>query len=150
VGELLDILVAQRAAPAGAPSDPSPAPEAAADTALPVLNMPAALKAFGGEPGPYLALLRKFVAQHGNDAAVATHLWQTQAPPAAAQRVHDLRGMAGILHATALAQCAAVTEDALRDATTTDMAPLFDELQTAMTHVIAAVDALEGKKNPGP
>ena len=145
VGELLDILVAQRAAPAGTPSDPSPTPEAAADTALPVLNMPAALKAFGGEPGPYLALLRKFVAQHGNDAAVATHLWQTQAPPAAAQRVHDLRGMAGILHATALAQCAAVTEDALRDPAATDMAPLFDELQTAMTHVIAAVEALEGQ-----
>lgn len=139
---LMDILVSHRTPPRGAVSSQGQAEEASADGPRPVLNMPAARKAFGSDLGPYLVLLHKFITQHGDDAAETARLWQTQARHEAMQRVHDLRGMAGILHATSLAQCAAATEDALRDLREADLRGLLDELQAAMTQVIAAVEAL--------
>jgi CheY-like chemotaxis protein len=143
VSELLEILVKHRATPSVMADGQGPARESGTADELPVLNMPAALKAFGGDSAAYLALLHKFITQHGDDAAKAARLWQAQARHEAMQRVHDLRGMAGILHATNLAQCAAATEDALRDLKEADLPGLFDELQAAMTQVIAAVEALE-------
>jgi PAS domain S-box-containing protein len=145
VTALLDILVKHRLAPSSARPDLNAAKQADPDTRPPVLNTAAALKAFGGAPGPYRTLLRKFITQHGDDAVEAARLWQTHAPQEAAQRMHDLRGMAGILHATALGQRAAATEDALRNSPdTADMPRLFDELQAAMAQVKAAVEALDG------
>lgn len=145
VNVLLDILVKHRATK---PSDARPSAEVTSHTPPPVLNLAAARKAFGGDSAPYLVMLRKFIAQHGDDALEATRLWQTQTPTsrqAAAQRVHDLRGVAGILYATPLSLCAAATEDAMRSPTSTDMAPLLEQLQTAMAQVIAAVVVLESK-----
>ncbi len=147
VNALLDILVQHRTPPTAKPSNQRLAQKS--DTLRPVLNLAAAVKAYGADTGPYLALLRKFITQHGDDANEAARLWHTQAPQspqAAAKKVHDLRGMAGILHATQLAHCAATTEDALRSTAVTDMAPLLEELRVAMAQVIAAVVALESKQ----
>lgn len=150
VEALLNILSQHRTAPAPAKPERSPASAADDNPPPPVLNTAAALKAFGGAPGPYLSLLRKFIAQHGNDATEAARLWQAHAPREAAQRVHDLRGMAGILHATALGQRAAATEDALRNTPDTANLPrLFEELQAAMTQVQAAVEALDDSGKAG-
>ena len=151
VDALFDILASHRPAltrAAATPLDANASPGAPTRAPPVVLDMPAALKAFGGEPGPYRAMLRKFINQHGNDASEAACLWHTQDPPArqdAAGLVHDLRGMAGILHAPALAQCAAATEDALRNPATAaaDMAPLFKALVQAMAQVVAEVEGME-------
>lgn len=95
---------------------------AASDTLLPPLvrlqsllgmDLAAGLASLQGNQPKYLALLRHFTLEHSQDMAQLTRLLQAQDQQAARRLVHTLRGVAGTLGLTTLADLALQLEHAL-------------------------------------
>ena len=96
--------------------------QAASDTLLPPLvrlqslpgmDLAAGLASLQGNQPKYLALLRHFTLEHSQDMAQLTRLLQAQDQQAARRLVHTLRGVAGTLGLTTLADLALQLEHAL-------------------------------------
>jgi CheY-like chemotaxis protein/HPt (histidine-containing phosphotransfer) domain-containing protein len=115
----------------------------AQDFSLPGLNVAQALAMFGGSHERYGQLLKKFVAQHGNDVAVAGRYFSEGNAKGATLLMHDIGGVAGLLQAPALCRLASVAESAMLDGKTENLLALFDELQAAMDTVKASVQAFD-------
>lgn len=96
------------------------------------LDFVAALKLFGGDQAKFGDILRKFIAQQGDDVAQARRLFSAGDAEGAIRLVHDLRGVASFLHANDLIHLAGEAESAMLDGHADVMPGLFDELQAAM------------------
>jgi CheY-like chemotaxis protein len=107
------------------------------------LDVAAALKVFGSDQKKYVKFLRKFIVQQGGCPNEARRLFDADDLPGAAKILHDLSGMAGMLHATELARLAAVAESGLLKAELDGMLPLLVELQVAMQTLKESVDQIE-------
>ena len=141
VDDLLEVL---RPGRPGSAARSTPVPEAALPLLpLPVLDVAAGLKNFGGDESKWRELLHQFVARHAADVGGARGLFEAGDAGGAARLVHDMCGVAGFLQATALARLAAATEDALRNGRAEALPRLFDELQAAMHALETSVDRHE-------
>ncbi|WP_162491773.1 PAS domain S-box protein [Aeromonas allosaccharophila] len=80
---------------------------------LPGMDLAAGLASLQGNQPKYLALLRHFTLEHSQDMAQLTRLLQAQDQQAARRLVHTLRGVAGTLGLTTLADLALQLEHAL-------------------------------------
>ena len=80
---------------------------------LPGIDLAAGLASLQGNQPKYLALLRHFTLEHSQDMAQLTRLLQAQDQQAARRLVHTLRGVAGTLGLTTLADLALQLEHAL-------------------------------------
>lgn len=137
VEDLLDILSGER------PSTPrNPALVAAVPSIdVPVLDVTAALKTFGGNAKTYGELLRKFATVHGSDVAEARRLFIGGDTKAAGELVHGLRGVAAFLKAKDVFRLATTTEDAIRAGNSETMQ--FAELEVAMRTLMASIDEFD-------
>jgi signal transduction histidine kinase/DNA-binding response OmpR family regulator/ABC-type amino acid transport substrate-binding protein len=113
------------------PADTS-APVFSTAQPLPVLDVAAALEAFGGNAAKYQQLLQQFLERHGDDALTAARCFQAQDLQGASQLVHGLRGMGGLLQARELTWLAGLTEAALQEGPMDVVPVLLAELQAAM------------------
>jgi CheY-like chemotaxis protein len=127
VDQLLDVLMRESKGPWS-----DDAPPADASKAIEVLDMNAALSAFGGDKLKYHALLQQFIERHGDDAFEAQRRFDANDAEAAKGLVHGLNGMASILKADQLAMLAIATESALWDGNSATVQGLFQALQSAM------------------
>ena len=119
-------------------------PDPAGDFRLEGLDFVAAMKTFGGNKVKFGSILRKFVLQQGEDVANARRLFIGNDPEGARRLVHDLRGVAGFLHAGDLLRQSAAVETALQDGQTNEaLAGLFDALEDAMLTVQASLQLFE-------
>ena len=107
------------------------------------LDLVAALTAFKGDKRKYKEILRKFIVHHGSDADEACRLFSTEDAPGARRLLHDLNGVASILHAPVLARLASAAEVALQDGQVGVMPDLLAQLQAAMRILWTSVDQLE-------
>ncbi len=142
VDDLLEFLpTARRRAsdqPSARPALDRAAPATMPGIEVPLLDVNEALKTFGGDAKKYGAILRQFAMEHAGDIDQARHLFDLGQAKDAASLIHRLRGMAAILHATELSHLSAATEGALGNLDA--VPPLFDELQTAMRALQAAIE----------
>jgi CheY-like chemotaxis protein len=144
VEDLLDLLVQKRQA-VGARSAERQDAECQAGSGvieLAGLDIGTALEAFGGDVKKYVAILRKFIVQHGGDIDEARRLFGVD-DPETSRLLHGLGGVAGFLQAKELARVAIAAEDAIRDAHVDLMPGLFDELQAAMQTVKESIQRFE-------
>jgi two-component system, sensor histidine kinase and response regulator len=152
-------------AAAGCPAamDPYPpqAPAAAsvADPALdrlavlPGFDLSRGLAALGGRSDKYLDLLRRFVAAHREDPGRIRGLLEAGDPEAARGLAHALKGVAGNIGATALAQAATRLEALLRSPDCTAAAVdsrLIDDVDSALAALAAALESARAPSGPLP
>jgi two-component system sensor histidine kinase/response regulator len=129
-----------------APQHPEPPP--AVDSPgieLAGLDIAAALVAFQGEKKKYQDILRKFIVHHGSDVDKASALFRAEDVPGAGRLLHELSGVASILHAPVLARLASAAEVALQDGQVHVMPDLLAQLQAAMQTLWGSVEQLEAQ-----
>ena len=131
VEKLLSIVASSRIPKRMASVKTSP-PTRAGAIKLAGLDFVAALKVFGGDQVKLANILRKFIAQQGDDVEQARRLFAAGDTEGAIRLVHDLRGVASFLHAKELINLAGEAETAMLDGQADAMPRLFDELQAAM------------------
>ena len=119
-------LPASRAVPS-----PMPLPQSVAE--FEGLNTVRGLVALRGDTAAYLALLRQFVARHGDDARHLRDELAADQSDAARQRLHALKGVAATLGASTVQSAAEALEKALRsEAPATAQMALLDTLQVEL------------------
>ncbi|MBI5331360.1 MAG: response regulator [Betaproteobacteria bacterium] len=84
--------------------------------ALPGVDLDLGLRAFRGDPEPYVRMLRLFAHAHADDVQVLRGLLAGQDRTAARQAVHGLKGVSATLGLAAVQTLAADIERHLRDA----------------------------------
>lgn len=93
---------------------PGPEDTASGLPDLPGLNVPAALRRMGGDRRSYLALLRRFAANHA-DAMERIHAALARSDRSTAEHLaHELRGAGASIGAVALAEACTALERSLR------------------------------------
>ncbi len=113
------------------------------EISLAVLDFTAGMKSFGGDKKRYGDILRKFMRQHGGDAAQACRLFKLNDTPGATHLLHELKGVASFLQAKELAQLAGAGEEALRSGQVALMPELFESLEAAMQRLQESIQGLE-------
>ncbi|HEX7649529.1 MAG TPA: response regulator, partial [Noviherbaspirillum sp.] len=111
--DLLFSMLRGRQAALSTDAAPAP-PDEAEPAALPELDVAAGLRNFAGQKAKYYELLRGFAQGHGSDAELAFRLYREGDAGGAAKLVHDLCGMAAVLHAARLRSIASDLEKSLR------------------------------------
>ncbi len=106
------------------------------------LDLRAALDDFDGDAQKYSDLLHKFLQRHGGHASEALRLFNAQDTDGAARLVHDLSGIASLLHAHNVAQLSVTLEAALRDGQAPPLPSLWTALEAALQIVAASADQL--------
>ncbi|WOE68615.1 PAS domain S-box protein [Aeromonas allosaccharophila] len=112
---------------------------------LPGIDLAAGLASLQGNQPKYLALLRHFTLEHSQDMAQLTRLLQAQDQQAARRLVHTLRGVAGTLGLTTLADLALQLEHALAQTPDTQ-----GELMAQITSLLAQLARQLGEVDPAP
>jgi len=141
---LLTILVKQRKdSPPEAGEEAWPSMNANATADLPGLDVAAALRTFGGDKEKYISLLRRFATRHGADPAEIRRLWDARDSQGAAQRLHELCGVAGFLAVTDLARLTSATETAIYAGNRNTVPDLLDVLDVAMGVLLESIDQFE-------
>ena len=138
VDDLLAIVVSDRCGGDLPPSDAAARSSPLTNAA--VLDVSAALSAFGGDRMVYGSLLEQFLDRHGGDVDEARRLFAGGDRQGAAELVHALNGMASFLQAVEFSRRARATECALVTETVDSILALFDELQAAMLALRAAIE----------
>ncbi|MBS1173193.1 MAG: hypothetical protein H6R12_2023, partial [Proteobacteria bacterium] len=144
---LLAILLKQRkdsppeAAEASAETWPSMNANATVD--LPGLDVAAALRTFGGDKEKYISLLRRFATRHGADPVEIRRLWDAHDSQSAAQRLHELCGVAGFLAVTDVARVTSAAEVAIHAGNRNTVPDLLDVLDVAMGVLLESIDQFE-------
>jgi CheY-like chemotaxis protein len=123
-------------------------PQLKAALNLPGLAVEDGLKMFDGRSERYGQLLHQFMAQHGNDVAVAQRCFNEGNTEQAIHLLHELSGVAGFLQARELSRLAAQTEAALLDEKPDRRRGLFNELQAALDTVKASIAQLGAAMPP--
>jgi two-component system sensor histidine kinase/response regulator len=111
--------------------------------AIPGLDAGQGLKRLNGHLGTYLRLLRRFVAEHGDDMTTLRQQMSRQEREEARRLAHTLKGSAGNLGATGVQHRAAELEAALkegRDVATVDHR--VGAVDRAVQHLIGAIRAI--------
>ena len=106
------------------------------------LDVAAALQAFGGDLHKYKELLGKFMAHHGRDADEALRQFNAGNKQEAIDLLHGLSGIAGILHAPALARRASDAEVALQSGQVSRLPDLLLQVQESMQTLCACIAQL--------
>ena len=119
---------------------PSPVPLPQSLTGFDGLNTARGLVALRGDTAAYLALLRQFVARHGDDARYLRDELAAHQSDAARQRLHALKGVAATLGASTVQSAAEALEQALRRDDPDERAPaqlaLLDTLQVELSALV--------------
>ena len=150
--EMLEVIVRATRSKTSALTD-SVAPKAISETQLPGLDLPAALKLFGGDADKLGSILQRFVAQQGDDVKAARRFYLEGDAEGAFQRVHGLRGVAAFLHATELHRLSGIVEAGLNKQPPEVTQELFDALEAAMESLRSSqrqFEAWQANAEPSP
>ncbi|MFZ2855067.1 MAG: Hpt domain-containing protein, partial [Rhodocyclaceae bacterium] len=140
VDDLLDIILSRSGGGGGnRPAARVPLPPAG----LPVLDLAAALRDFGGNKRKYGELLRQLFDRHVGDIETARRRFAEGDAMGVARMMHELCGGASFLRASGLARLAAAAEAALRAGRHDELPGLFDELQVAMHDLGESLEQIE-------
>ena len=110
---------------------------------IPGIDLDAGLSITRGRPERFARLLRRFVADHGDDIGKLRAALD-QGDQALADRIsHSLKGVAGTLAIKEVYPLATAVNDAIRENVTVDaLFALIFELETALTGVCQAIGKL--------
>lgn len=114
---------------------------------VPILDVAAALQAFGGDMHKHAQLVQQFILAHGDDPTQARRHFLQNDLKSAGQLIHGLRGTASLLQASALARTAAATAHALRHGPSDHVLPLLAELQEAMLALAQSAHKLGSREH---
>ncbi|EGV28609.1 signal transduction histidine kinase with CheB and CheR activity [Thiorhodococcus drewsii AZ1] len=136
------------------PVEPSSAPSAQLAASgldrlamLPGFDLNRGLAMMSGKTAKYVALIRRFVLNYGETPERLTTYLHTSDREAAHHLVHDLKGAAGTLGATALAEAASRLDTMLRDAQGLGAAPweaLIQQMRQAFVDLSRALPSTNG------
>ena len=131
-------------APAGAIAPPSPEPDAPSGcpSDLPGIDLAQALHRVGQDQELLVNLLAMFFDQCRDIGKLLHEECDAGHFDAAAARTHALRGIAGNLAATEVAEAALALESALKRRQATELAALLDRLEAALAPLLTALAAI--------
>jgi HPt (histidine-containing phosphotransfer) domain-containing protein len=107
------------------------------------LNLTQTLKTFGGDRAVYSRLLHKFLAKQSVCMTQALQRFDHGDARGAAELIHDLSGMAGLLQLSTLSLLAAHAESALLTPQTVLLPALFEPLQAAIAALAVALERFD-------
>ena len=111
---------------------------------VPDIHFAHGLALLSGDARKYLSLLRQFAASHANDQAQLTHYIETGNRTRARQLLHMLKGTAGTLGASSMAETTLRLEHLLRSGSEANALPeaLHQEVENLGAHLSTLVTAL--------
>ncbi len=137
--------------PEGPGATPDPAPTASGMTPLEGVDVNAALGRLNGQHELLVRLLRAFAQEHGGTAADIAAAIAKEDDDGALRIVHNLKGVAGTLSATAVFDAARALETGLRDGQRASLPGMVDCLGAALDAVCQSVSEWSGATRPaGP
>ena len=110
---------------------------------LPGVDLPAALRRIGGDSTLLLQLLKIFRRDYLHAAEDVRRALEQDERLAAQKILHSLKGVAGNISATALAEAAAALESALTSQARAGLTPLVETLEERLAEVLQSALALE-------
>ncbi|WP_200328309.1 CHASE domain-containing protein [Thiocystis violacea] len=154
-GTPLESLAEMRDAPVETATAPSASAASALDrlAGLSGLNVSRGLAALNGNSDKYLALLRRFItSSREQPAEISAHLHAGEQEPA--RRIaHSIKGVAGTLGISAMAQAATRLDSLLRQTEPPDPAlitPVIDEMEQMLGVLSAALEPTQPRPLPEP
>ena len=129
--------------PAGAIAPSSPEPDAPSESLsdLPGIDLKQALQRVDQDQQLFASLLDMFLEQCRDVGKLLHEECDAGLFDAAAARTHSLRGIAGSLAATGVAEAAMALETALKQRQATELAVLLDRLEAALGPLLTALAA---------
>jgi CheY-like chemotaxis protein len=145
IQDLLDVLAREHSQSLARADDAARSAAMARDGEIvfPGIDLASARYAFGADMTQYVALLRQFVARHGEDPARAGRLAAAGEPAEACKLMHDMRGVAGFMRATGIAGLATQCETLLAAGRNDEAAPLLTELHAAIAALQSLIEHFE-------
>lgn len=138
-----------------APNAPQKSPDVAPLDGFPAshsggLDVAQGLSRVAGNHDLYRHLLRNFSADFGDAPTAIGNALESGDRQSAREQAHSLKGVAGTLGATELAEAAQTLETALGTESGSDFMPLLRALETAMGSVQTDIAGMGDPESPGP